>query len=45
MLNAYVFKSINELREITEDWIFDYNHNRPHNSLKNKTPMEVRLNS
>ena len=45
VLNAYVFKSINELREITEDWIFDYNHNRPHNALKNKTPMEVRLNS
>lgn len=45
VLNAYVFKSINELREITEDWIFDYNHNRPHNALKNKTPIEVRLNS
>lgn len=45
ILNAYVFKSIDELRDITEDWIYDYNHNRPHNALKNKTPTEVRLNS
>ncbi|MCC7534087.1 MAG: transposase family protein [Bacteroidia bacterium] len=43
VLNAYVFKSIQEIRTITEEWIFDYNYNRPHKSLKNKTPMEYKL--
>lgn len=40
ILNAYVFKTINEVREITEKWMYDYNYNRPHQSLNNKTPME-----
>jgi putative transposase len=43
VLNAYVFKSIQEVDEITNDWIIDYNYNRPHQSLKNKTPMEYKL--
>lgn len=43
VLNAYVFKSIQEIRTITEEWIFDYNYNRPHKSLKIKTPMEYKL--
>ena len=45
VLDAYVFKSITEVRNITENWMFDYNYNRPHSALKNKTPIEVRLNS
>ncbi len=40
VLNAYLFKSINEVDEITSKWIIDYNYNRPHQSLGNKTPME-----
>lgn len=40
VLNAYVFKSINEVREISEEWMYDYNNNRPHKSLQNKTPYE-----
>ena len=43
VLNAYVFKSINEVKKVTQEWIFDYNNNRPHKSLKNKTPMEYKL--
>jgi putative transposase len=43
VLNAYVFKSIQEIRTITEEWMYDYNYNRPHKSLKNKTPMEYQL--
>jgi putative transposase len=43
VLNAYVFKSIEEVNEIASDWIIDYNYNRPHQSLKNKTPIEYKL--
>lgn len=44
VLNAYVFKSIQEVENIVNEWIIDYNYNRPHQSLKNKTPMEYKLN-
>lgn len=40
VLNAYIFKSIAEVKEIVSEWVYDYNYNRPHQSLKNKTPME-----
>lgn len=43
VLNAYVFKSIDEVRKITEEWMYDYNNNRPHTSLKNKTPYEYAM--
>ena len=42
VLNAYVFKSLKEVEEITCEWMMDYNYNRPHKSLKNKTPMEYK---
>lgn len=41
ILNAYVFKSLQEVREITKEWMHDYNNNRPHSALNYKTPMEV----
>lgn len=44
ILNAYVFKSIQEVKNISKEWMHDYNFNRPHKSLENKTPMEYRLN-
>ena len=40
VLNAFLFKSIKELEKITDEWIIDYNYNRPHQSLQNKSPME-----
>lgn len=43
VLNAYLFKSISEVDEITSNWIIDYNYHRPHQSLGNKTPMEYKL--
>ncbi|NBU05923.1 MAG: IS3 family transposase [Sphingobacteriia bacterium] len=43
VLNAYVFKSIKEVREVTEEWMFDYNNNRPHSALNNKTPAEYAM--
>ena len=41
VLNAYVFKTINDVRDRMENFIFDYNHNRPHDSLGNQTPMQL----
>ena len=41
ILNAYVFRTLGEVREITEKWREDYNYHRPHESLKNRTPMDL----
>jgi putative transposase len=40
VLDMYVFNSIGEVREITEEWLPDYNECRPHKSLGNLTPKE-----
>lgn len=39
------FTSIQEAREITEEWRVHYNTDRPHSSLNYQTPMEVRQKS
>ena len=41
LLNAYVFKTISEVRERAQDYMIDYNYNRPHKSLNYKTPMDL----
>ena len=43
VLDAYAFFELDEVREITEQWIYEYNHRRPHEALKNKTPEEWRI--
>lgn len=40
LLNAYIFKSVEEVREKAEEYMHDYNHHRPHASLKYKSPIE-----
>jgi len=45
LLNAYIFKTITEVREMTEKWVDDYNNHRPHDALNDKTPNEVYLQS
>lgn len=42
VLNAYLFRSIRDLREKAEEWRYDYNYYHPHKSLCRKTPMELR---
>jgi putative transposase len=41
VLNLYLFRNLAEVREITYWWIIDYNEKRPHDSLKNMTPLEA----
>ena len=41
LLNAYVFRKIQEVRQKAEQWKRDYNWRRPHSSLGYKTPMEL----
>ncbi|MCU6211895.1 integrase core domain-containing protein [Morganella morganii] len=38
-----MFRTLNEVREITERWLREYNRERPHESLNNLTPEEYRL--
>ena len=40
ILDMYLFNSITEVRNITKNWLEDYNHNRPHESLAHTAPVE-----
>jgi putative transposase len=40
VLNMYVLCTLNEVREITEKWMREYNEERPHDSLDDLTPPE-----
>ncbi len=38
VLNRYIFEDLNEVRQITDDWLDEYNYKRPHSSLNNLPP-------
>jgi putative transposase len=40
VLDFYLFKSLSEVKEITENWLRQYNEERPHESLGDLTPAE-----
>ncbi|HAG1883052.1 TPA: IS3 family transposase [Salmonella enterica] len=42
ILDFYLFRTLNEVREITERWVSEYNCERPHESLNNMAPEEYR---
>jgi putative transposase len=44
VLDAYSFNTLQEVRDVAQKWIYDYNHNRPHKSLGNIPPVQHRIN-
>jgi putative transposase len=43
VLDCYVFDSLQEVRDMTEDWLHRYNHQRPHRSLGRIPPVQFRM--
>ncbi len=43
VLDMFVFRTLNEVREQTETWLKEYNEERPHDSLGDLTPREYLL--
>jgi putative transposase len=40
LLNAHLFYTIDQVREESQLWQYNYNHLRPHHSLNNQTPIQ-----
>ena len=40
ILNMHVFKTLMEVRELTADWVREYNEERPYDCLNGLTPWE-----
>ncbi|EQW42455.1 hypothetical protein G902_00105 [Escherichia coli UMEA 3052-1] len=41
ILDFYLFRTLNEVREITEKWLSEYNCERPHESLGNDSNLLI----
>lgn len=42
VLDAYLFFDLDQVKQLTEEWMEEYNERRPHESLNNMTPLEWR---
>lgn len=45
ILDMYLFRNIDEVQQLTNQWIQEYNNQRPHHSLGNLTPCEYAKNN
>lgn len=41
LLNAYVFRTLDEVRQKAREWQYDYNHHRPHRALGYRPPVAL----
>lgn len=39
VLDSYIFDDLEEVRVINDEWMYDYNHFRPHDALGGLSPM------
>ena len=37
---AYIFDTLSEVKYMAEEWFYDYNNHRPHESLDKLSPVE-----
>lgn len=42
VLNAHLFTELNQVRDQTQQWMWEYNNLRPHDALENKPPVMFR---
>jgi putative transposase len=43
ILNAYLFNSLKEVRDISEQWLEEYNTDRPHEALHVLSPYQYTI--
>lgn len=43
LLNANLFYSLDHARELASEWMHEYNYQRPHSALGDRTPIEFKL--
>lgn len=41
ILDAYLFENIQQVRMMAEEWMNDYNFERPHDALKGRSPIDL----
>lgn len=41
VLNAYLFETLEQLRILCDEWVYDYNFNKPHSALKGMVPAMI----
>ena len=43
ILDAYLFFELDQVRQLTAEWMEEYNERRPHEALNNLTPKEWKV--